>query len=188
MSDAPWIRVIDEDEATGTLEEVYRAVSGKRGKIANIMKVHSLNPPSMQAHMELYLTLLFGRSKLPRATRELIAVAVSAANGCDYCVRHHAEALNHYWKDEDRTRRAATDYRTADLGEKEVALLDYAVKLTRQPSRMVRADVQALRDAGFSDDEILDANLITNYFNFVNRIALGLGVEDTEDEVAGYSY
>lgn len=188
VSDDAWIAIVGEQEAEGELEEAYRLIAGRRGKVANIMKVHSLNPAAMRAHMDLYLTLLFGKSKLPRADRELVAVIVSTANDCRYCVQHHRAALDHYWKDPGRIERALRDYRTADLSDREISMLDYSLKLTRTPDSMRPEDLEALRRVGFEDEEILDLNLVVSYFNFVNRIALGLGVEDSAEEVQGYQY
>ncbi len=183
-----WIQIIDEDEATGDLKAIYDDITQQRGKMSNIMRVHSLHPAAMQAHMALYLKIMFSRSALRRADRELIATVVSARNGCPYCVNHHAEALNFYWKDEARVAQATQDYRALDLPEKTRAMLDYAVKLTEAPSSVTEADVEAMRRAGVTDAAILDVNLITSYFNFVNRIAEGLGVAFDPEEVGGYTY
>ncbi|MFQ5571456.1 MAG: peroxidase-related enzyme, partial [Rhodothermales bacterium] len=166
-----WIQIINEDEATGELQDIYEEIAGRRGKLSNILRIHSLNPPTMKAHLDLYLSIVFGRSRLRRAERELIATVVSAANGCPYCVNHHAEALNFYWKDPERVEQVKHDYRALDLPAPSRAMLDYAVKLTREPSSVTEDDVETLRQAGFSDKDILDINLITSYFNFVNRIA-----------------
>ena len=73
------------------------------------------------------------------------------------------------------------DYRTAELSPRERAILDYAEKLTLTPSRMSEADVEALRNAGLGDAEILDVCQVTAYYNYVNRMADGLGVELEED-------
>ncbi len=152
------------------------------------MRVHSLHPAAMQAHMDLYLQLLFSRSGLSRAERELLAVVVSATNGCDYCVRHHGEALKAYWKDDDRLQAVIDDYREADLTPRQRTMLDYAVLLTRRPSAVTEDHVHQLRDVGLSDRDVLDVNLITSYFNFVNRIAEGLGVTFTNEEATGFRY
>lgn len=183
-----WIDVTSEDEASGCLKTVYDEIAEARGKLSNIMRVHSLRPEAMQQHMALYKTLLFGRSSLLRADRELLAVVVSATNDCAYCVRHHSEALNAYWKDRERIDEVIEDFRAAGLSERQEAMLRYAVKLTRTPANVTEADVEALRQAGFADEDILDINLIASYFNFVNRIADGLGVEFTPEEVQGYRY
>ncbi len=183
-----WIEVIDENDAEGELEQVYDEIIGARGKMSNIMRVQSLNPASMRAHIELYVTLLFRRSSLSRPDCELLATVVSSLNACDYCIKHHAEALQFYWKDRARVDRLIRDYRTADLSKAQLATVEYARKLTVAPSSITESDIRELRSAGFSDRQILDANLIVSYFNFVNRIAEGLGVTMSEEEVAGYKY
>ena len=68
------------------------------------------------------------------------------------------------------------DYKTADLDPADRAMLDYVAKLTQNPSRMQREDVEALRAAGFDDTAILQINLIASWFNYINRVADGLGV------------
>ncbi len=183
-----WIDIIDEADAEGDLKAIYDDIARRRGKLSNIMRIHSLNPPTMQAHLELYLRVVFGASGLRRAERELIATVVSATNGCAYCVNHHAEALNAYWKDDARIAQAKQDWRALDLPEKTRAMLAYAVRLTEAPSTITEADVEALRAVGLSDRDILDVNLIASYFNFVNRIASGLGVTFSAEEMTGYQY
>ncbi len=183
-----WIRVIDEPEAQGRLKECYEEIRRTRGKVANIMKVHSLQPEAMVAHLNLYKTIMFGPSGLSRQRRELLATVVSALNQCAYCVRHHSEALRAYVKDEFLIKQVQSDYTQAQLDSQDQAMLDYAQKLTREPSSVSDRDITALKQAGFGDDEILSINLIVSYFNFVNRIALGLGVVFSEDEARGYRY
>ena len=80
-------------------------------------------------------------------------------------------------KDDVLLARIDADWRTADLGERRSAMLEYALKLTHRPQEMVAADVQALRGADFSDLDILHIAEVTAYFAYVNRIADGLGVE-----------
>ncbi len=183
-----WIRVIEESEAGDALRDAYDQVKGARGKLSNIMAVHSLNPEAMTAHMQLYASILFGPSGLSREEREMIAVVVSATNRCPYCLRHHAAALHHYWKDDDRLQRFLQDNSAVELPARARAILDYARRLTERPSEIGEADVAGLRNHGLSDEDILTVNLIAAYFNFVNRIALGLGVAFTEEEVRGYRY
>jgi uncharacterized peroxidase-related enzyme len=184
----PRIRVIDEEDADEKLKAAYGKIKGTRGKVANILKIHSLKPETMLAHEELYLTLLFRNSGLSREEREIIATVVSAANNCEYCIQHHAEALNVYWKDRARVDLLIRDVCAVDLPARTRAMVAYAVNLTQRSSGMREQDVEDLRQAGFSDEDILSINRIASYFNFVNRIALGLGVEFSEEEVKGYNY
>lgn len=183
----PWINVIDEDEAEGKLREVYEEVRKRRGKIANVMKIHSLNPQALIDHLNLYLTIMFKTRELKREEKEMIAVYVSKLNNCIYCQTHHSEALAKYWEKE-KVKKFLADIKNLDLSKREREVLRYAHKLTKNPSKMSEEDVDRLRKIGLSDEEILTINLVTSYFNFVNRVVLGLGVELSEEEVKGYKY
>ncbi|MFW6294068.1 MAG: carboxymuconolactone decarboxylase family protein, partial [Spirochaetota bacterium] len=96
------IRVIEPDEATGELADIYADLTRSRGRLAEVHKIQSLNPQSIRDHMALYTTVMFSRSPLSRAEREMMAVVVSATNGCAYCIEHHGQALLHFWKDRGR--------------------------------------------------------------------------------------
>lgn len=181
-----WIREIEEAAADGPIAELYAELRRQRGKVSNILKVHSLRPQALQHHLDLYMGLMFGPGGLSRRQRELLAVAVSQANDCAYCVAHHVEALGRYVRDSNQLAALAAAAQQPFLPEIEQLLVDYAVKLTRAPGEVSRGDVATLRDAGLADEDILLANLVVAYFNFVNRIALGLGVEHSADEVSGY--
>jgi uncharacterized peroxidase-related enzyme len=80
----PFIRLIGEDEATGELAEEYAAARGRAGKVFNIIKAMSLRPRALRAMLGLYREVMFSRSELSRADRELLAVVVSRANDCHY--------------------------------------------------------------------------------------------------------
>lgn len=79
-----WIRVINEDEASGRLKQLYEKYEEPSGGVDNILKIHSLNPPSLQAHFDLYATVMRGKSDLSLAQREMIAIVSSSANKCHY--------------------------------------------------------------------------------------------------------
>lgn len=177
----PWIAVIEPEHADGLLREVYEETAKGRGKLAEAHKIHSLHPESLRAHMTLYMALMFGSSPLPRRERELVAVAVSRSNHCVYCVAHHSDAMARYEKRPDYVR-AVQDGHWLALSPRDRALCLYAEKLTKTPDQVSEVDVAALRTAGLGDAEILDAAQIAAYFNFVNRIVLGLGVEVEGDE------
>ena len=79
-----WIRMIWESEADGELADMYRRYREPSGRVDNILKIHSLNPPSLEGHFRLYAHLMRGPSGLTRIEREMIAVAVSKENECHY--------------------------------------------------------------------------------------------------------
>jgi uncharacterized peroxidase-related enzyme len=92
-------------------------------------------------------------------------------------MEHHGAALHLLTKDEALVNVLKTDYKQANIDEKMMALLDYAVKLTEKPTSISEVDIELLKALGCTDREILDLCQITSYFNFVNRMAEGLGVE-----------
>jgi uncharacterized peroxidase-related enzyme len=183
-----WIKTISEDKATGDLKRAYEAISRARGKVSNIMRAQSLNPNALRVFVELYTTLVYGRSSLSRGEREMVATTISAHNGCDYCTSHHGEALKFYLKNEGQVDSLMGGHQPESLSVRAKALTDYALKLTLKPSGIVREDLDVLRAIGISDSEILDLVLLTGYMNLVNRVAQGLGIEHDEQEARGYKY
>ena len=181
-----WIEEIEVGEAEGKLATMYDELVKKRGKISNILKVHSLNPAAMENHLDLYMTLMFGKSGLTRLEREAVAVVVSASNECEYCVNHHTESLRHYVDDEETLNMLATADGLETLEPRLSNIVRYAEKLTTAPGAMTESDLGELRAEGLDDKDILDLTLIVGYFNFVNRIAVGLGVQYSPEELRGY--
>jgi uncharacterized peroxidase-related enzyme len=184
----PWINQIYEDKAKGDLKKIYDKIKRERGKISNVMRIHSLNPGTMEKHLDLYLSIMFKKTNLSREEKELIAVVVSSVNECDYCIKHHSQALSHYWKDEIKLKKLLKDFKTIDLSDKTQTMLKYVYQLTKQPHKINRKDIDNLKKSGYLDEDILNINLIVSYFNFVNRIVLGLGVEYSDNEIKGYNY
>lgn len=183
------IKVISHEASQGRLREIYENLVATRGQLAEVHKIQSLRPESIVKHMELYLEIMFSRSPLSRAERELIAVVVSVANGCGYCAEHHGAALLHYWKDASRLEKLKEHYTKAGLSAREEHLCTYAESLSLEPGAHEKNDFTiSLKAFGFSDEEILDASLVISYFNFVNRMVLGLGVELEPNKGTGYKY
>jgi len=79
-----WIKMIEPEEATGELRTEYEKAFSRAGKVFNILKVQSLNPGTLRASMEIYLTTMYGPSGLSRSEREMLATVVSWANHCFY--------------------------------------------------------------------------------------------------------
>lgn len=183
------IKVIQEEEAQGRLKEIYEQLTQSRGKLAEVHKIQSLRPESIVKHIDLYLEIMFSKSELSRAQREMIAVVVSAANECNYCQTHHGSALNHYWKDTSKVEQLKKNFAEVNLSEKDQALCKYAQDVTLHPGKSETTDLtKSLKKIGFSDSAILDATLVVAYFNFVNRMVLCLGVGLEADKGEGYKY
>jgi len=172
-----WIKEINKEE-NQLLKKIYEAAEQRtKEPTANVLKVHSIRPATLKAHMSLYETIMFGDGELSRAQREMIGVVVSKTNSCSYCATHHSEALYHVTQNRAKMEKVAQDYLTADLDKQDFEICKYAEKLTKTPFKMTEIDIDNLRNQGLSDEAIFDINQITAYFNYVNRIVHGLGVE-----------
>jgi uncharacterized peroxidase-related enzyme len=181
----PWIRQVPIDEATGPLKREFDSALKRAGRVWHIVHIMSVNPPAMAASMELYRALMFGPSPLSRAQRELLATVVSAELDCFYWTQAHAHDLRAEVADQYPTAAEADafvhavvrDWRAADLTAADGALCAFAARLTHHQHDMRPGDLDALRAAGFDDVAVHDATQVVAYFNYITRVADGLGVE-----------
>jgi uncharacterized peroxidase-related enzyme len=176
-----WIKQIGFEQATGRLKQLYDRVTGPDNNVDNIMMIHSLRPHTMEGHMAIYKSVLHHTgNNIPKWFLETIGTYVSFINKCDYCFEHHFVGLIRNLADDDRADaiRAAIvkgELENAPLDTQQLVTLEYAKKLTLEPSTMVEEDIKKLRTVGYDDGEILEINQVTAYFSYANRTVLGLG-------------
>ena len=187
---AAWIEMIADDDADAALREALALARTPHGTVDNVMRVHSLRPGTLRGHVVLYRAVLHDDTNtLAPWLQETISSYVSILNDCAYSLANHWANARHLIGDEaraDAIEAALHARRPEDAFDgAELALLRYAEKLTTAPGTMAAADVEALRAAGLDDGQILEANQIVCYFNYVNRSLNGLGVT-TEGDVVGY--
>jgi len=185
-----WIRMIEDQDADPELLEILKLARTPHGTVDNVMRVHSLRPNTMKGHVMLYRAALHDDvNTLPMWLQEVIGSYVSLLNRCNYSYANHWANAKHLMGDDAKADAAEKALQNRSPGEvfdgKALALLRYAEKLTVDPGDMVRGDITALTDAGVDDGEILEANQIIGYFNYVNRCLNGLGVT-TEGDIVGY--
>jgi uncharacterized peroxidase-related enzyme len=185
-----WIEMISDEDADPKLQEVLSLARTPHGTVDNVMRVHSLRPNTMRGHVILYRAALHDDTNtLPTWLQETISSYVSILNDCPYSLANHWANARHLIADEaraDAIEQALHMRRPESVFDgRELALLRYAEKLTLSPGKMVQADVEALRRQGLDDGQILEANQIIGYFNYVNRLLNGLGVT-TDGDVVGY--
>lgn len=185
-----WIEMISDEDADEALLDVLKLARTPHGTVDNVMRVHSLRPNTMRGHVMLYRAALHDDANtIPTWFQETISSYVSILNDCPYSLANHWANARHLIDDEpraDRIEAALHARRPEDAFDGgELALLRYAEKLTISPGAMQQADVQLLKDAGVDDGEILEANQIIGYFNYVNRCLNGLGVT-TDGDIVGY--
>jgi len=186
-----WIDTISYDDSQGDLRQLYDRIKGPDNNVDNIMLAHSLRPHTMLGHMTLYKYVLHHpRNTLPKAYLEAIGVYVSSLNNCGYCLEHHFAGMVRLLGDAERAgtiRQALEDRRPeAAFDGAELAGLIYASKLTLSADQVAEDDIEALRQAGLDDGEILEINQVTAYFSYANRTVLGLGV-GTDGDIIGLS-
>jgi len=185
-----WIHMINDENADEDLLDALSLARTPHGTVDNVMRVHSLRPNTMRGHVVLYRAALHDDANtLPMWLQETISSYVSILNDCPYSLANHWANARHLIGDDQRADaieaalRAEQPERVFDGAE--LALLRYAEKLTRDPGKMIEADVSAMREAGVDDGQILEANQIIGYFNYVNRCLNGLGVT-TDGDIVGY--
>lgn len=186
-----WIKMIPEIEATGPLMEMYDLARTPHGTVDNVMKVHSLRPHTMQGHVALYRSVLHHPDiTLPLWFLEVVASYTSIKNRCAYSLAHHFHNARELISDDEKADRIYVALVNGKPEEeftgKELALLQYADKLTLFVGDMEKPDVDALRNAGCDDGEILEVNQVVAYFNYSNRLLNGLGVTTEGDAVGFY--
>lgn len=189
---AAWISMINDANAGSDLRAALNNARTPHGTVDNVMRVHSHRPNTMNGHVALYRAALHDNANtLPTWLQETIASYVSVLNDCVYSYANHWKNAAHLIGDTARASQieaAMQDRSPEDVFEgAELALMQYAEKLTLQPGEMIEADVSVLRDAGLDDGAILEANQIICYFNYVNRSINGLGVTTVGDIVGYYS-
>ncbi len=147
----------------------------------NWIQALSLNPDTAR-RFAAYFGDLFASTgrRLPLRERELIAVIVSATNGCGLCEVHHTRALGDVLDDHSRAQRIALDDHLVDLSPRERALAELARKVTLAPRSVGPADFDHLRAVGLTDEDILEAVETSAWFNHTNRIFISLGVVPDE--------
>ncbi|MEM8891906.1 MAG: peroxidase-related enzyme [Bacteroidota bacterium] len=186
-----WIEEIPYEKAEGPLKKLYDRVKGPDNNIDNVLSVHSLRPHSMLGHMTLYKNVLHNsNNSLPKWYLEALGVYTSYLNKCDYCVAHHYMGMKRLIADDQGStaimRAVQEDQMEQAFSGKELKGFQYARMLTLAHYEIVEGDIDELRKQGFSDGEILEINQVVSYFNYVNRMVVGLGV-DTEGDIIGLS-
>ena len=185
-----WIKMVSDEDASEELLDVLKLARTPHGTVDNVMRVHSLRPNTMRGHVVLYRAALHDDANtIPMWFQETISSYVSMLNDCPYSLANHWANAKHLMGDDAKADKveAALRARTPEsvFEGAELALLQYTEKLTLRPGEMVQADVEALKAAGVDDGEILEANQIIGYFNYVNRCLNGLGVT-TDGDIVGY--
>jgi uncharacterized peroxidase-related enzyme len=163
--------VLDED-----VLKYFAKCEEKLGLVPNVLRAYTINPAKFRVFTAFYNQLMLDEEtcRLSKLEREMIAVVVSSANRCYYCLVAHGEAVRRLSSDPQLGEMMVMNYRVAELEPRVRGMLDFAWKLTLAPHDIGEADRQRLRDLGFSDQDIFDIGDVAALFNYTNRMAHAL--------------
>ena len=162
----PSLDEMPEDVATR-----IREVQEKSGFVPNVFLALAARPDEFRAFFAYHDALMDKPGNLSKAEREMIVVATSAMNQCQYCVVAHGAILRIRAKNPLIADQVAANYRKADLTPRQKAMIDYAVKVSARAQEVNDADFDLLAGHGFTQDDIWDIGMISAFFGMSNRIA-----------------
>jgi len=162
----PSIEGLPEDLRARILE-----VQQKSGFVPNVFLAFAHRPDEFRAFFAYHDALMDKEGGITKAEREMIVVATSGANECQYCVVAHGAILRIRAKNPHIADQVAVNYRKADITPRQQAMLDFAMKVSRQAERVGEGDFEAMRKHGFTDEDIWDVGAIAAFFALSNRMA-----------------
>jgi uncharacterized peroxidase-related enzyme len=173
-----WTTRFAPEAAPPPLRAIYDRIRGMASsqRVSHLWQAWGAHPAGLDTTFSTYRALMDDPAPLTRAQAEMIALVVSANNGCGYCVAHHGPKLARL-AGEAFARDVARDYREANLAARDRVLLDLAVAVSCEPGERTAADLERLREYGFDEAGIVRAVEIAGFYAYVNRVALALGVE-----------
>ena len=153
----------------------------KLGFVPNVLWAYAFDAAKLKAFIAMSDNLMLAPSGLSKLERELIAVTVSSANHCHYCLVAHGAGVRKYSGDPKLAETIVANYRAAPLDTRTRAMLDFAWKMTVEPWGIEEPDRAQLRAAGFSDRDIWDIAAVAGFFNMTNRVASATDMRPNEE-------
>jgi uncharacterized peroxidase-related enzyme len=172
----PDVNTLPED-----IKQRILAVQEKAGFVPNVFLSLARRPDEFRAFFAYHDALMEKPGNLTKGEREMIVVATSAANECQYCVVAHGAVLRIREKNALIADQVAINYRKAPLSARQMAMLDFAMKVSQNSQAIADADFAALRTHGFSDEDAWDITAIAAFFGMSNRLANTLGMLPNEE-------
>ena len=171
-----WFPVPDEADLPEDLQGLFRAARERIGFVPNVFRAYSFRPERLSAWFQHFRLVMEGTPGLTDAEREMIAVVVSMANGCLYCLVAHGASLRQAWGDPVMADRITLDWRRADgLTARQRAICALAEKVTVRPVECTEADLDDVRAHGLAEEDVWDVLEVAAMYNFTNRMALAGG-------------
>jgi len=178
ISRYPVSEVVDLPE---DLRQIVLNIQERTGFVPNVFLALANRPDELRAFLAYHDALMEKESGLSKADREMIVVATSAENNCQYCVVAHGAILRIREKDPLVADQVAINYRKADITERQTAMLDFAVKMVHESDEVDDSDFEGLRAHGFDHEDIWDIAAVTAFFGMSNRMANFLSMRPNDE-------
>lgn len=169
-----WLDVVDPDNCTPEQTEVLE-MSHPKAKVSDYYLFLVHQPAILKQRSEAFNAIMYAPGGLARADRELGSLVVSRINGCVYCASVHAQRFEQLAKRNDTVAQVFDEPRGAGVNEREKAIVQFSIRLTEEPENIGPDDIQALKDSGLEQAEILDLLHADAIFAWANRLMLNLG-------------
>lgn len=175
-----WISTVPESDATGQLAEAYQWQAASLGEPAEFTMLGSLYPAIVEERLRLYQAVERCPSGLDPIERQAAAWVVSLLNGTDHCASGLSLKLSSLGLDDGAKQAILDNPAAVNTGQSRLdAVCGHAAKLTMRPTDMTLEDLDELRSHGLSDLDLLDLNNMVSYYNYINRVVMGLGLRST---------
>jgi len=184
MSSSKKIMALDlpvVDPLPESTKKYFDICQEKLGMIPNVLKAYAFDISKLEAFTGFYNELMLADSGLTKLEREMIAVTVSSINKCFYCLVAHGANLRQLSKDPILAEMIATNYKVANLNQRQRAMLEFTEKITLNSSNIGESDRKVLREVGFNDHEIWDLANVAGFFNMTNRIASAVDMRPNDE-------
>jgi uncharacterized peroxidase-related enzyme len=168
--------IIERQHCSEALQKLFIELESSLGFVPNVIRAFAWREERFWKWWAHRNDLMAPSADLSKAEREMVALVVSAANDCLYCMTSHGHAVRVLLEDPVTAERVMLDYRRAGLDDRTLGMLDYAVKITKRPAECSLADVEELRKRGFRDEDIWDIAEIAAMYNYTNRLASATGM------------
>jgi uncharacterized peroxidase-related enzyme len=172
----PRIDPVEKAQASPDVQAVYSEIERAFGMVPNLFKTYAHFPPLLRANWEKTKALMMG-GQLPRELKEAVALAVSAANGCRYCVAAHSTALRMMGASQERIDALIHRHPSPEVSPKEQKVVEFAVKATRAPNDITDQETEGLGTLGFTDGQIVELLGVVELFTAYNKFLDTLAVE-----------
>ena len=170
-----FISLPDMKDVDDYTRRVFIANKAITGEISDTARILAIRQDIMKMTNVMIKTLLTSETELDYKTKEWIAILVSLKNGCEICVDEHKRIAKMFGITEEAIDKTVANLRSADFPENQRMLIQFCIKIAKDSYKVVHEELDALREAGYADSQLLEAAAIVGYFNYINTITNAMG-------------